>query len=82
MKKSMIGLILSSLLRFWNIFNGEESNTFKTTKGLRQGGPFVPPPLLFNLVGDVIAKMIKRASSKGHIKSILENFAPGGIMAL
>jgi hypothetical protein len=39
-------------------------------------------PLLFNLVGDVLTRMLKRASGKGHIKGILENFVPGGIMTL
>jgi hypothetical protein len=26
--------------------------------------------------------MIRRASERGHIRGILENFVPGGIMAL
>jgi hypothetical protein len=44
--------------------NGEESNTFKTGKGLRQGGHHLSP-LLFNLVGDVLTKMLMKASRGG-----------------
>lgn len=40
--------------------NGEESDFFITSSGLRQGGPF--SPLLFNLVVDVFAKMIVKGS--------------------
>jgi len=36
--------------------NGDESSFFKPRKGLRQGDPI--SPLLFNLVGDVLTKML------------------------
>jgi hypothetical protein len=60
--------------------NGEESSTFKIGKGLRQGDPL--SPLLFNLVGDVLNKMIKKASGKGYVAGLLESNVPGGILAL
>ena len=36
--------------------NGEEGSFFKPGKGLREGDPI--SPLLFNLVGDVLTKML------------------------
>jgi hypothetical protein len=39
-------------------------------------------PLLFNLVGDVLTKMHKKAIGKGHIKGLLESWVPGGVLAL
>jgi hypothetical protein len=44
--------------------NGEESSTFKTGKGLRQGDPL--SSLIFNLVGDVLTKMLKKAWEKSY----------------
>jgi hypothetical protein len=41
--------------------NGGERNPFKICKGLRQGDPLFP--LLFNLVGDVISKMLRGGGS-------------------
>jgi hypothetical protein len=56
--------------------NEEERSTFKTGRGLRQGGPL--SPLLFNLVGDVLNKMIRKAADKGYVTRLLEGFRPGG----
>jgi hypothetical protein len=56
--------------------NGGERNPFKTCKGLRQGDPLFP--LLFNLVGDVISKMLRG----GQISGLLNDFRVGGVIAL
>jgi hypothetical protein len=40
------------------------------------------PPLLFNLIGDVLTKMLMKASRGGLIKGLMENFRPGGLLAL
>jgi hypothetical protein len=60
--------------------NGDESGTFKTERGLRQGDPL--SSLLFNLVGDVLNKMIKNVAGKGYVSGLLESFLPGGLLAL
>jgi mannosylglycoprotein endo-beta-mannosidase len=62
------------------LVNGEDSAYFKTGKGLRQGDPL--SPLLFNLVGDALSRMLKRATNRGLIKGLLEDFRPGGIVSL
>lgn len=52
--------------------NGEDSNFFKTSRGLRQGDPM--SPILFNLVGDVLTRMLKKAADQNLIKGLLTNF--------
>jgi hypothetical protein len=60
--------------------NGEESAYFKTGKGLRQGDPL--SLLMFNLVGDVLTKMWRRASRGNMIKGLLPDFREGGVISL
>jgi hypothetical protein len=60
--------------------NGEESATFKTGKGLRQGGPL--SPLLFNLVVDALTKMLSKAIGKGLVRGLLDQFRSEGTLAL
>jgi hypothetical protein len=43
--------------------NNEEGDFFQTGKGLRQGNPL--PPLLFNLVIDVLSRMLQKAANVG-----------------
>lgn len=62
------------------LVNGEESSYFKPGKGLRQGDPL--SPFLFNLVGDGLCRMLSKASSKGLIKGLLDDFKPGGVVSL
>ena len=49
-------------------------------KGLRQGDPL--SPLLFNLVGDGLSRMIDRAVDRGLVKRLLGDFRRGGIVSL
>jgi hypothetical protein len=60
--------------------NGEDSSFFKTGKGLRQGDP--RSPILFNLVGEVLAKMLRRAADRGLIRGLLIDFRREGIITL
>jgi hypothetical protein len=48
--------------------NGHDGSFFKTGKGLRQGDPL--SPLLFNLVGDVLTRMLIKAAEKNLIKGL------------
>jgi hypothetical protein len=56
--------------------NGEENPYFKAGKGLRQGDPILP--LLFNLVGDVFTRILKKASEQDLIRGLLTDFREGG----
>jgi hypothetical protein len=78
----MIGWIRSIVVRgsISVLANGEESATFKTGKGLRQGDPL--SPLLFNVVVDDLTKMLAKVAEKGLVKGLLEQFRPGGVLAL
>jgi hypothetical protein len=57
--------------------NSEECYTFKTRKGLRQGGGPLSP-LLFNLVADTLNRMLAKASREGLVLGLLGEFRPGG----
>jgi hypothetical protein len=60
--------------------NGEESNPFKIGKGLRQGDPL--SPILFNLVADVLTKILYKVADVKLVSGLLDQFRPGGILSL
>jgi hypothetical protein len=58
--------------------NGEDSNTFMTGRGgVRQEDPL--SPLLFNLVGDALTRMLARVANNNLVKRVLDHFRPGGL---
>jgi hypothetical protein len=52
-------------------------NFFRTYKGVRQGDPLPPPPLLFNLVVDALATMLEGASVVGLIRGLVPDLVEG-----
>lgn len=60
--------------------NNVEGNFFITGKGLRQGDPL--SPLLFNLVVDVLTKMLMKASHHNIVQGLCEDICPGGVISL
>jgi hypothetical protein len=57
--------------------NGERTQNFNTYQGLRQGD--LLSHLLFNLVAEVLATLLRKASSQGKIKGVLSHLIPEGI---
>lgn len=60
--------------------NGNDSKFFNTGKGLRQGDPI--SPILFNLVGDVLSRMLQKAANGGLIRGLLYNSNTQGVVSL
>lgn len=58
------------------MINEEESKYLKTGKGLRQGDPV--SPLLFNLVGYVLTRMLIKGAREGLIKGLGSEFREEG----
>jgi hypothetical protein len=50
------------------MLNGEDSKFFRTGKGLRQGDPL--SPLMFNLVGDVLTRMLVKGANQGLVRGL------------
>lgn len=53
---------------------------FKTFKGLKKGDPL--SPLLFELVADILALLIKKAQELGLIKGLNSHLVEGGLVIL
>jgi hypothetical protein len=60
--------------------NGEPREYFGTHEGLRQGDPL--SPLLFNLVVDALATILRKGSEAGLMKSLIPELVEGGVTHL
>ena len=60
--------------------NDEVGHYFQTKKGLRQGDPL--SPLLFNIVVDMLAILIKRAKQESQISGVVPHLVDGGLLVL
>jgi hypothetical protein len=60
--------------------NDDIAHYFQTHKGLRQGDPL--PPILFNLVADMLASLITIAKEDGHVYGLIPHLVDGGISIL
>jgi retron-type reverse transcriptase len=49
--------------------NDQVEKNFQTKKGIRQGDPL--SPILFNIVVDMLAVLIKRAKTEGQIEGVV-----------
>jgi hypothetical protein len=62
------------------MLNDDVGRFFQTKKGLRQGAPL--SPLLFNLVGDMLATLIERAKQDGQISGLIPRLVDDGLSIL
>jgi len=60
--------------------NDEVGPFFQTKKGLRQGDPL--SPILFNVVADMLAIIIKRAKADDQVGGVVPHLVDGGISIL
>jgi hypothetical protein len=60
--------------------NDDVGHFFQMKKGLRQGDPL--SPILFNIVTDMLAILIKRAKEEGQILAIVPHLVDNGISIL
>jgi len=60
--------------------NDEIGPYFQTKRGLRQGDPM--SPILFNIVADMLALIIKRAKDDGQIRGVIPNLLDDGLSIL
>jgi hypothetical protein len=60
--------------------NDDLGHFFQTKKGLRQGDPL--SPILFNLVGDMLAVLIERSKDQDLFSGLVPHLVDGGISIL
>ena len=60
--------------------NDEIGPYFQTKRGLHQGDPM--SPILFNIVADMLALIIKRAKDDGQIRGVIPNLLDDGLSIL
>ena len=60
--------------------NDQTGNNFQTYKGLRQGDPL--SPILFNIVADMLALLIKRAKDNGSLNGVIPHLVDDGLSIL
>lgn len=61
-------------------FNGQLSEYFRFKRGVRQGDPL--SPFLFDIVADVLNRIIKNAHNKGHLHGLDRENTMGSILNL
>jgi hypothetical protein len=62
------------------IINNTEGEFFQTGKGLRQGDPL--SPVLFNLVVDILSRMMQKVSNGQLIRGLGDSLIEGGVISL
>jgi hypothetical protein len=60
--------------------NDDIGHYFQTLKGLRQGDPL--SPMLFNIVADMLAILIARATEDGQVGGLIPHLVEGGVSIL
>jgi hypothetical protein len=60
--------------------NDQVGENFVTKKGLHQGDPL--SPILFNVVADMLAVLIKRAKQNGQIQGVVPHLVDDGLSIL
>jgi hypothetical protein len=56
-----------------------QTELFQTTKGMRQSDPL--SPVLFNLVVDILSRMLQKATENGLIKGLGNEIIEGGVIS-
>jgi retron-type reverse transcriptase len=60
--------------------NDQVGQKFQTKKGVRQGDPL--SPILFNIVVDMLAILIKRAKEEDQITGVIPHLVDDGLLIL